>query len=125
MEKRNKKILLAEDDSVIGPMYETKLTQDGFSVVLAVDGATALEALNKEKFDLVLLDIIMPQLDGFSVLEEIRSNSKIKNMPVIMLTNLGTDEDIEKGKKMGVIDYLVKSSLTPTEVSLRVKKYFK
>jgi len=124
MEKINKKILLAEDDSAIGPMYETKLVQDGFSVVLVTDGAAVLESLKEEEFDLILLDVIMPQLDGFSVLEELKNNLKTKDMPVIMLTNLGTDEDIEKGKSFGVVDYLVKSTLTPTEVSLRIKKFF-
>jgi len=67
----------------------------------------------------------LPQLDGFAVLEEIKKDSKIKNIPVVMLTNLGTQEDMEKGKKMGATDYIVKASLTPSQVSDKIKEYLK
>jgi DNA-binding response OmpR family regulator len=117
-----KKVLLIEDDKMISNMYQTKLRQDGFNVITAEDGATGLDLAVKEKPDVVLLDVIIPQLDGFSVLQEIKLNAKIKNTPVIMLTNLGTTEDKEKAKQFGANDYLVKASLTPAEVSETIKK---
>lgn len=119
------KILVVEDDVVIGAMYKTKLELDGFEVLSASNGLMGLEMAKKEKVDLILLDIIMPQLDGFSVLSEIKSDPKIKNTPVIMLTNLGTDEDKEKGAKMGAADYIVKASMTPAQVSEKVQEFLK
>jgi len=118
------KILIAEDDEIFSGMYKTKLTQDKYEIVTAMNGIDALEMVDKEKPDLILLDIMMPGLDGFSVLEELRQNKKIKT-PIVMLTNLGTDEDKQKGKDLGADGYLVKANLTPSEVSAEVKKYLK
>ena len=120
---KKKKVLIAEDDLLIGSMYKTKLEQDGFEIIVAEDGALALEAFKKDKPDLIMLDVIMPQLDGFTVLQEMRK--KDKKTPIIMLTNLGTEEDKKKGEELGATDYLVKASLTPSQVSAIVKKYFK
>lgn len=125
MSSGQKKVLIVEDDDMIISMYKTKLEQLNYAVFLAHDGLEGLEMTKKEKPDLVLLDIIMPQLDGFSVLEQIKGDSSTKNIPVIMLTNLGTDEDKEKGKLLGAVGYLVKSNLTPSEVGEEVAKYFK
>jgi DNA-binding response OmpR family regulator len=119
----NKKVLLVEDDKMISNMYQTKLKQEGFEILIAEDGVGALAVTRRAKPDIILLDVILPQLDGFSVLEEIRKDNKIKNTPVIMLTNLGTTEDKDKAKRLGANDYLVKASLTPSEVSAAVKKY--
>jgi two-component system, OmpR family, alkaline phosphatase synthesis response regulator PhoP len=118
-----KKVLLVEDDESLRIMYETKFKQQGAKVISAQDGAEALEKANKEKPDLILLDVILPQLDGFSVLEELKKNKETEKMPVIMLTNLSTEEDKEKAKKLGAIDYIVKATLTPTEVGELIKKY--
>ena len=118
-----KKILVAEDDFMISSMYKIKLEQDGYECFMADDGAVAIEEFNKNNPDLVVLDIIMPQLDGFAVLKEIRK--KNQNVPVIMLTNLGTEEDKKKGEEFGATDYLVKASLTPSQVSAAIKKYLK
>ena len=120
-----KKILIVEDDQMISSMYKTKLEQDGFAVLIADNGSQGLELAGQEKPDLIMLDIILPQLDGFSVLQELKNNSKTKNTPVVMLTNLGTDEDKAKGEKLGATGYLVKSDLTPAQVSKTVKKYIK
>lgn len=118
-----KKILIAEDDFMISSMYKIKLEQDGFECIMADDGAIAFEEFNKNRPDLVILDIIMPQLDGFAVLKKIREIDK--NIPIIMLTNLGTDEDKKKGEELGATDYLVKASLTPSQVSKAINKYLK
>lgn len=118
-----KKILIVEDDEMIASMYKTKLEQEGLVVLMANNGAQGLSMAMSQSPDLVLLDIIMPQLDGFTVLQELRSSLKMKTTPIIMLTNLGTDEDKKKGSEYGATDYLVKASLTPTQVSEAIKKY--
>lgn len=121
----NKKILIVEDDKMIRSMYETKLKQEGFFVLLAENGTQGLEIAIKEKPDLILLDIIMPQIDGFTVLQELRLHKALKKTPIILLTNLGTSEDKEKGHKFGADDYLVKSNLTPAQITDIVRKYLK
>lgn len=125
MTSNKKKILVVEDDGMIGSMYKTKFEADGYTVFIAVDGAAGLEAAKKEKPDIIMLDVILPRLDGFSVLEAIKKDKDIKDIPVIMLTNLGTEEDKKKGEKMGALDYLVKASLTPGQVSAKIKEVLK
>ncbi len=118
-----KKILIIEDDTAISKMYQTSLKNDGYEVVAADDGDAGLEMAKKEKPDLILLDIILPKMDGFAVLEGLKKESGIKNIPVIMLTNLGQEEDKERGKKLGAKDYIVKADFTPMQVSEKIKKY--
>ncbi|PIV46994.1 response regulator [bacterium (Candidatus Gribaldobacteria) CG02_land_8_20_14_3_00_41_15] len=117
----NKKILVIEDDNMISSMYKTKFEAEGFAVFIADDGAKGLELAKQEKPDIIMLDVILPRLDGFSVLEELKKDSATKDIPVIMLTNLGTEEDKVKGEKLGAADYLVKASLTPGQVSQKIK----
>jgi len=118
-----KKILIVEDDVMIRSMYEAKLKQEGYFIFTADSGTQAIDLAIKERPDIILLDIILPQLDGFSVLQEIRNSDTMKDIPVIMLTNLGTSEDREKGKKLGATDYLVKANLTPAQVGEKIKEY--
>ncbi len=118
-------ILLAEDDELISQMYTTKLTHDGFSVITSKDGEETIEKIGKGGIDLMLLDIIMPKVDGFGVLEQLKKSDTTKNIPIIMLTNLGQDEDIEKGKALGAYDYLIKANLTPQQVSDKIKSVLK
>jgi DNA-binding response OmpR family regulator len=125
MTNNSKKVLIVEDDEMISNMYKTKLESEGFTVVAALNGADGLNLARQENVDIVLLDVILPQLDGFSVLKEIKSNEKTKNVPVIMLTNLGTEEDMDKGKELGADGYIVKANLTPAQVSEEIKKYLK
>ena len=120
-----KKILIVEDDKMISNMYETKLKQEGFFVLVAENGASGLDLAVKEEPDIVLLDVILPQMDGFSVLQELRGNPGTKKTPVVMLTNLGTSEDQEKGKKLGATDYWVKAAMTPSQVAEKVKELLK
>lgn len=123
MANNKKKILLIEDDQAISMMYKGKLESNGYLVLTAVNGADGLELAKKEGLDLIMLDIILPQLDGFSVLAELKKDSKTKGIPVIMLTNLGTDEDRAKGEKMGAVDYIVKANMTPAQINEKIKKY--
>jgi DNA-binding response OmpR family regulator len=116
-------VLIVEDDNMISAMYRTKLEQDGFVVAVADNGATGVELAKSEKPDIIMMDVILPQLDGFSALEAIKNDPKTKKIKVIMLTNLGTNEDKQKGEKLGAADYLVKANLTPAQVSEAIKKY--
>ncbi len=119
----NFKVLLVEDDVMINNMYKIRLEQEGYFVLVAENGSQGLEIAMREKPDLILLDVMMPQIDGFSLLQELRLQEIFKNTPIIMLTNLGTTEDREKGAQFGATDYLVKANLTPTEVTKVVGKY--
>jgi len=120
-----KRIIIIEDDDMILAMYKTKLEQDGYEVITATNGIDGIEVSSKNKADIILLDIIMPGLDGFSVLEDLRKNKGITKTPIVLLTNLGTEEDKEKGQELGAAGYLVKASLTPAQVSAEIKKYLK
>jgi DNA-binding response OmpR family regulator len=120
-----KKIVLIEDDNMLREMYQTKLRSDGFNVLSADNGGDGWKMVEKEVPDLVLLDIILPQLDGFSVLELIKKTKQTKDVKVVMLTNLGTEEDHKKGEAMGAVDYLIKANMTPDQVSKVASKYLK
>jgi len=119
---KDKKILLIEDEKMLAEMYQTKFKSEGYKIDLAFDGSEGLEAAKAEKPDIILLDIILPKLDGFLVLKELKKEASTKNIPVIMLSNLGQDEDIKKGKKMGATDYFVKANHTPAEIVDKVKE---
>lgn len=123
MSDNQKKILIVEDDEMIRSMYEMKLKQDDFDVRVASNGMEGLEMVKAGKYDLILLDIIMPQVDGFAMLEELRTGMG-NETPVVMLTNLSTEEDKAKGKALGAIGYLVKSRMTPAQMSQEIKKIF-
>ncbi len=122
--KGGKKVLLVEDDSFLREICSKKLAKEGFSVFEAVDGEQAVKNLEKIEPDIILLDVILPALDGFEVLSQIRSskNEKVKKTPVIMLSNLGKDDDIEKALKMGATDYMIKAHFTTEEIAVKVKK---
>lgn len=119
---KTKKILLVEDEQTLSEMYKTKFEHEGFSVVTAADGSVVLDLVKKEKPNIVLLDIILPKKDGFTVLTELKKNSATKNIKVIMLTNLGQDEDIKKGKDLGAVGYIVKADLTPAQVLEKIRQ---
>jgi len=117
----NIKILLVEDEKMLSDMYVSKFSKEGMHVVTAADGAQGLDMATKEKPDIILLDIIIPKLDGFAVLKALKTDEITKHIPVIMLTNLGQEEDIHKGKELGADDYFIKSDHTPAEVVLKVQ----
>jgi len=125
MAENKKTVLLVEDDAMVSSIYQAKLEADDFKVLVAQDGASGLGLAKKGKPDIIMLDVILPGLDGFSVLEGIKKDKIAKSTPVVMLTNLGTEEDKAKGQKMGAADYLVKASLTPGEVSEKIRKILK
>lgn len=120
-----KKILLVEDEPMIADMYATKFSLEGYDVVTAHDGAEGLAMAKSEKPDIILLDIIMPKLDGFATLKAIRDDASIKPAPVILLTNLGQEDDIKKGKELGADDYFVKANHPPQEIVEKVTTVLK
>lgn len=122
-ELKKQKILIIEDDEMLGQMYKFKFEQEGYDVRWEKNGLDGVEAVKSDKYKLILSDIIMPGLDGFSVLEEFKKSSKFADTPFILLTNLGTDGDKERGAKLGAVEYLVKSDMTPTQVAEVAKKH--
>ena len=119
------KVLLVEDDTFLIDIYSIKLKEAGFSVKVAIDGDDCLRKIAEEKPDLLLLDIVLPSVDGWEVLRKIRKNDKLNDLRVIVLSNLGQKEEVEKGLKLGVVKYLIKSHFTPSEVIEVVKKILK
>lgn len=120
------KILIVEDDELMSRMYQTKLTFDGYDVLTAFDGESGLAMAGKELPDLILLDVMMPKMDGLQVLEKLKADTKTKNIPVIILTNLGGMKSPEvKGMELGAVDYLIKSDMTPAQVVEKIKSHIK
>lgn len=123
--KKNVKVLLVEDDSFLAGIYSTKLGIEGFTVVHAADGAAGLSMAQSEKPDIILLDVLMPKMDGFQVLEALKKIPVIADIPVIMLTNLGQKEDVDRGIKLGAVDYLIKAHFVPADTVARIRKVLK
>jgi len=116
------KILLVEDDVMVVKMYTTKLTMEGFTLTSAGNGEEGLAALEKEQPDIVLLDIMMPKMNGLEMLRNVRADDKFKDIPVVMLTNLGDrEEDVEKCKELGAQDYWIKANLSLNDLSEKIK----
>lgn len=115
------KILLVEDDAFLAGMYVTKLNLEDFEVRLASDGEKGLKLAQEETPDIVLLDIVLPKMSGFDVLKDLKADKKTKNVPVILLTNLGQRDDVKKGLDLGAVDYLIKAHFMPSEVVDKIK----
>lgn len=122
MTMTNKQILLVEDDPFLVDIYSKKLQQAGFNVVNVNNGEQALKVLKRDVFDLVLLDIVMPNIDGWEVLKKIKGPEAKAKTKVIVFSNLGQKSEVEKGLNLGADKYLIKSSYTPSEVVKEVKK---
>lgn len=122
MAQENAHILIVEDDSFLSNIYKTKFEFEGFKVSTAENGEVGLAEARKKKPDLMLLDILMPKMDGFTVLEELKKDKAIKNIPVILLTNLGQKDDVQKGLELGAKDYIIKAHFKPSEVVDKVRK---
>jgi len=123
-DKKSKKtnILIVEDDKFLAGMYVTKLDLEGFTVSLANDGEKGLKLATEEKPDVILLDIILPKMSGFDVLKDLKDDPQTKDIPVVLLTNLGQRDDVQKGLDLGAVDYLIKAHFMPSEVVEKIKK---
>jgi DNA-binding response OmpR family regulator len=116
----SKKILIVEDDMFIRDIYQVKFSQEGFDVTTAEDGIKALEILEQMVPDIILLDIIMPYMNGMEVLKKIKEKDSLKKIPIIMLTNISEKEKVTEGTELGIDDYIIKSHFTPSEVVKKV-----
>jgi len=119
MEKR---ILIVEDEQILLRALNVEILSQGFEVFSAKDGETALKLAINEIPDLVLLDLILPKLNGFEVLRNMKNNEVTKNIPVIILSNLGQESDMKKVFDLGAEDYFVKASTDLSELSEKIKK---
>ena len=115
-----KSILLAEDDRILRKAGEVSLRKKGYEVIAAVDGADALAKALEHKPDLVLLDVMMPKMNGFDVLFALKGDARVRDIPVIMLTNLAQPEDIKRAAEAGAHSYLVKSNMNLDELSAHI-----
>lgn len=116
-----KTILVVEDDKFLRELMSQKLTKEGFQIIQAIDGEEGLKKIKEEKPALVLLDLILPGIDGFEVLSKVKEDPEISKTPIIILSNLGQREDVEKGIKLGATDYLIKAHFTPGEIIEKIK----
>lgn len=111
-----KKILVVEDDQFLANAYKLKLTKTGYDVQVASDGKEAIDLMKEYVPDIILLDLIMPNMDGFVALENIKKDDRLKNITVIVASNLGQKEDIERAKALGADDFIIKSNVSIGEI---------
>lgn len=115
------KILIIEDDQFLSELITKKLDEEGFEVILATDGEKGWEKLSKEGPDLVLLDLLLPNIDGFEVLERKKKNEALAKIPVIVISNYGQESKIQRAMSLGASDYLVKANFTTGEIADKVR----
>ena len=117
-----KTILLVDDDVTLREMYEERLKVEGFIITQAANGEDAIKLAKENKPQIILLDIMMPKVNGFDVLKDLKADPATKDIPVIVLSALIQDVDRVEGKKLGAVDYIVKSETMPGEVIEKIKK---
>lgn len=120
-EKNKKSILLIEDDTFMSSLLGRKLSKENYNIFAAPDAQQARELLNSNPISLIILDIVLPGTDGFVFLKELKESQKLKDIPVMIASNLGQPEEIEKGLQQGAADYIVKANTTPGEIVDKVK----
>jgi DNA-binding response OmpR family regulator len=120
-----KTILFIEDEPNLQKTVGQILEQEGYEIKSALDGEIGLQLTRKEKPDLILLDLILPKLDGFKVLEELKKDETTKNIPVIVLTNLESEVDVERAMELGATTYLVKANYELEELVVKIKDILK
>ena len=116
------KVLLVEDDSLLIDIYSTKLKEAGYELEVVSDGSQVVDTAKTYKPDLILLDIVLPQMDGWEILKSLKEDESTKGVKVLVLSNLGQKEEIEKGFKLGAVQYLIKAHYTPTQVVQEIEK---
>lgn len=121
----SKKILIIEDDSFLQGLEATKLKKEGYEVITASTGEEGMKKITEDGVELILLDLVLPQFDGFEILGKIRDTDNIKKLPVIVFSNLSEDKDIKKAEKLGSTDFMVKSNFTLDELVERINTILK
>jgi len=119
--ENEKKVVLVEDDSLISGVLATRLVSAGFAVVSVFDGTGAFEKIQAEHPSIVLLDIILPGVGGFEILQKLKQDDSTKSIPVLILSNLGSKEEMQRGIDLGAVGYLVKSNNTVEEIVARIQ----
>ena len=119
---QKQQILLVEDDGFLSGIYAQKLEVEGYEVALATNGEEGLRLALKDLPALILLDLLMPKMDGFEMLEKVKADPKTKDIPVLVLTNLGQREDVERCMKLGAVGYIIKAHTLPHETVKRIKE---
>jgi two-component system, OmpR family, alkaline phosphatase synthesis response regulator PhoP len=114
-------VLVVEDTELLRRIYTDKLTQEGYKVSQAADGLEALNVVRSQQLDLILLDLVMPRMSGLEALEALKRDPRTRDIPVIILSNLGQDTDVQRGLDMGAVDYLIKNSAKPADVSAKIR----
>jgi len=120
-----KNILIIEDDKFLRELIVQKLTKEGYDAAEAIDGEEGVKKVKAVKPDLVLLDLILPGIDGFEVLKRMKEDPSLVQIPVIILSNLGQKDDVVRGLKLGAADYLIKAHFTPREIIDKIKNIVK
>ncbi|PIW36297.1 MAG: response regulator [Candidatus Kerfeldbacteria bacterium CG15_BIG_FIL_POST_REV_8_21_14_020_45_12] len=117
------KVLIVEDDKFLSELISTKLSKEGFDVTLATDGEAGLAKANEVKPEIILLDIMLPGMSGFEVLESLKTSEdeSVKNIPVLILSNFGQESKVQQGLKLGAKDYLVKANFTTGEIVEKIR----
>jgi len=118
-----KVLLIIEDDPLIVKIYSTRLKADGYDVYSAENGEDGIVLIREKKPDVIVLDVMMPRVDGFGVLEAIASQEDTKNIPVLVYSNLASEEEIARAKAMGAREFVVKADISPTEMVTKIKGY--
>ena len=116
------KVLIVQDDKFLSSAYRMKFTKAGYEVVLASDGSEGVNMLSTFTPDIILLDLVMPVKDGFTMLAEVKANEAYKNIPVIITSNLSQKEDIDKAKALGATDFIIKSDISLDDLVTKVQK---
>ena len=119
------KILIIEDDKFLRDLMSQKLLHEGFTVKEALDGEEGIKSALEDTPDLILLDLILPRIDGFAVLENMKSEPKLASLPILILSNLGQKEDVTRAMSLGAVDFLIKSNFTLGEVVEKIKAVLK
>jgi len=118
-------VLIVEDDPAVAQMYRIKLELDGYTVTVAPDGEIGLRMAATDQPDLIFLDIRLPKLDGMAVLESLRNTDATRNIPVVILSNYSERDLVDRGLKLGALEYLIKSQTTPARLSGWVESWLK
>ncbi|MCK5084709.1 MAG: response regulator [Candidatus Pacebacteria bacterium] len=124
-QNKKTKVIIIEDDSYISDMYRIKFESEDFETIVANNGVEGIKLLERVVPDIILLDVVMPKIDGFSVLKAIKKNPKLDKIPVILLTNLSQKENVERGFELGASSYIIKAHFTPSEVVEKIKEVLK
>jgi len=119
-----KKLIIIEDEETLLNLLDKKLNKEGYSVDIARDGEEGLEKIRNNRPDLILLDIVMPKMGGFEVMEILKKDEELNTIPIIIISNSGQPVELDRAKELGVVDWLIKTDFDPQEVVDKVKKQF-